>query len=180
MQLGADWPTDAQLAAVGIAPLQGEGDFAFAEAVAAFQAGHALNCDGIVGKLTGAALRGVAAPISKEGEQDRSRCLALAADARRWIRGRVVHARADVRRRGTIVRATLPPMTRGLAAIKQSIEALPMDDKAQLLEAVMTPQMRLRLLVNQVRRRGDGGADRHVDRVVNRAVKRVRRAAGTR
>jgi hypothetical protein len=56
-------------------------------------------------------------------------------------------------------------MTRGLAAIKQSIEALPMDDKAQLLEAVMTPQMRLRLLVNHV---------------VNRAVKRVRRAAGTR
>jgi hypothetical protein len=70
--------------------------------------------------------------------------------------------------------------TRGLAAIKQSIEALPMDDKAQLLEAVMTPQMRLRILVNQVRRRGDEGADRHVDRVVNRAVKRVRRAAGTR
>lgn len=71
-------------------------------------------------------------------------------------------------------------MTRGLAAIKQRIEALPMEDKAQLLEAVMTPQMRLRVLVNQVRRRGDGVSDHRVDRVVNRAVKRVRRAEGTR
>jgi hypothetical protein len=71
-------------------------------------------------------------------------------------------------------------MMRGLAAIKERIDALPMEDKAQLLEAVMTPQMRLRILVNQVRRRGDGGADGHVDRVVNGAVKRARRAAGTR
>jgi hypothetical protein len=71
-------------------------------------------------------------------------------------------------------------MTRGLAAIKERIEALPIEDKAQLLEAVMTPQMRLRLLVNQVRRRNDGVSDRHVDRVVNQAVKRVRRAASTR
>ena len=71
-------------------------------------------------------------------------------------------------------------MTRGLAAIKQRIEALPIEDKAQLLEAVMTPQMRLRLLVNQVRRRNDEVSDRHVDRVVNRAVKQVRRASGTR
>ena len=71
-------------------------------------------------------------------------------------------------------------MTRGLAAIKQRSEALPMKDKAQLLEAVMTPQMRLRVLVDQVRRGGGAGAEGHVDRVVNRAVKRVRRAAGTR
>lgn len=71
-------------------------------------------------------------------------------------------------------------MTRGLAAIKQRIEALPMADKAQLIEAVMTPQMRLRILVNQVRRRRDGFSDQKVDRVVNRAVKRVRSAAGTR
>jgi hypothetical protein len=71
-------------------------------------------------------------------------------------------------------------MTRGLAAIKASINALPIEDKAQLLEAVMTPQMRLRILVNQVRRRVGGVSDRHVDRVVNKAVKRVRRAAGAR
>jgi hypothetical protein len=71
-------------------------------------------------------------------------------------------------------------MTRALAAIKERIDALPMEDKAQLLEAVMTPRMRLRLLVNQVRRRGEAGVDGQVDRVVNRAVKRVRRAAGTR
>jgi hypothetical protein len=71
-------------------------------------------------------------------------------------------------------------MTRELAAMKERIDALPMEDKAQLLEAVMTPQMRLRILVNQVRRRGDAGADGHVDHVVNRAVKRVRRAAGAR
>ena len=55
-----------------------------------------------------------------------------------------------------------------------------MADKAQLIEAVMTPQMRLRILVNQVRRRRDGFSDQKVDRVVNRAVKRVRSAAGTR
>ena len=71
-------------------------------------------------------------------------------------------------------------MTRGLAAIRERIEALPIEDKAQLLEAVMTPQMRLRLLLNQVRRRNDEVSDGHVDRVVNRAVKRVRRATGTR
>jgi len=71
-------------------------------------------------------------------------------------------------------------MTRGLAAIKERIDALPLKDKAQLLEAMMTPQMRLRILVNQVRRRGNGGADSHLDCAVNRAVKRVRRAAGTR
>ena len=64
-QLGADWPTDQQLAAAGIAPLQGEGDFGFAEAVAAYQANHALNCDGVVGALTSAALRVVAAPVPK-------------------------------------------------------------------------------------------------------------------
>ena len=65
------------------------------------------------------------------------------------------------------------------------VEAVPRhpeikEDKAQLLEAVMTPQMRLRILVNQVRRRGDAVSNRHVDRVVNKAVKRVRRAAGAR
>jgi hypothetical protein len=49
-----------------------------------------------------------------------------------------------------------------------------MDDKAQLLEAVMTPQMRLRILVNQVRRRGDGGP------IVMSTAWRVRLAAGTR
>lgn len=96
------------------------------------------------------------------------------------VAGSLAEAHADAHHRATVARATLSPMTRGLAAIKQSIEALPMDDKAQLLEAVMTPQMKLRLLVNQVRRRGDAGTDRHVDRVVNRAVKRVRRATGTR
>jgi hypothetical protein len=52
--------------------------------------------------------------------------------------------------------------------------------KAQLIEAMMTPPMRLRILFNQVRHRGDAVFDQHVDRVVNRAVKRVRRAAGTR
>jgi hypothetical protein len=71
-------------------------------------------------------------------------------------------------------------MTRGSAAIKERIEALPMAAKAQLIEAVMTPPMRLRILVNRVRRRGDAVSDQYVDRVVNRAVKRVRRAAGTR
>ena len=74
----------------------------------------------------------------------------------------------------------LYPMTRGSAAIKERIEALPMAAKAQLIEAVMTPPMRLRILVNRVRRRGDAVSDQYVDRVVNRAVKRVRRAAGTR
>ena len=71
-------------------------------------------------------------------------------------------------------------MTRALAAIKERIDALPLEDKAKLLEAVLTPRMRLRLLVNQVRRRGETGSDSQVDRVVNRAVKRVRRAKGTR
>ena len=72
------------------------------------------------------------------------------------------------------------PMTRGLAAIKERIEALPLKEKAQLLEAVMTPQMRLRLLVNQVRRRNVAVSDRRVDTVVNQTVKRVRRASGNR
>jgi GNAT superfamily N-acetyltransferase len=57
-------------------------------------------------------------------------------------------------------------MMRGLAAIRERIDAFPIEYKAQLLETVTTPQMRLRLLVNQVRRRSDEFSDDHVDRVV--------------
>ena len=64
-QLGKDWPSNAQLAVAGIAPLKGEGDFEFAEAVEAYQAAHGMNVDGILGKLTCAALRGVQTPVPK-------------------------------------------------------------------------------------------------------------------
>jgi N-acetyl-anhydromuramyl-L-alanine amidase AmpD len=63
--LGPAWPSNQQLAEAGIPPLQGEGDFAFADAVAAFQASHDLACDGILGRLTSAKLRGVAPPAPK-------------------------------------------------------------------------------------------------------------------
>jgi N-acetyl-anhydromuramyl-L-alanine amidase AmpD len=63
--LGAAWPTDQQLSAADIPPLHGAGDFAFAEAVAAFQSSHDLGYDGILGKVTSAKLRGVAAPAPK-------------------------------------------------------------------------------------------------------------------
>jgi N-acetyl-anhydromuramyl-L-alanine amidase AmpD len=61
-RLGPTWPSDAQLAAAGAAPLQGPGDFAFAEAVAAYQLKKGLGFDGICGKVTAASLRNVAAP----------------------------------------------------------------------------------------------------------------------
>ncbi len=64
--------------------------------------------------------------------------------------------------------------------LTERIEALPVDQQAKLLEVVMTPQMRLRLLVAGVRRRGSVKDERRIDRVVDGAVKRIRRAAGSR
>jgi N-acetyl-anhydromuramyl-L-alanine amidase AmpD len=64
-QLGKDWPSNAQLAAAGIGPLKGEGDFEFAEAVEAYQAAHGMNRDGILGQVTSAALRGAVLPVPK-------------------------------------------------------------------------------------------------------------------
>jgi hypothetical protein len=64
--------------------------------------------------------------------------------------------------------------------LAERIEALPVNDQTRLLEKVITPHMRLRLLVNQVRRQGKLTDGRKVDRTVHQAVKRVRRATGRR
>jgi hypothetical protein len=69
------------------------------------------------------------------------------------------------------------PMATNLArieALAEAIEALPFKDQARLLERVITPQLRLHLLVDQVRRQGVVPDERRFDVVVNQAVKRVR------
>jgi hypothetical protein len=69
------------------------------------------------------------------------------------------------------------PMATNLArieALAEAIEALPFKDQARLLERVITPQLRLHLLVDQVRRQGVVPNERRIDVVVNQAVKRVR------
>jgi hypothetical protein len=58
--------------------------------------------------------------------------------------------------------------------LAEAIVALPFEDQARLLEKVMTPQMRLRLLVDQVRRQGAEPDQSKIDVVVSQAVKRVR------
>ena len=67
--------------------------------------------------------------------------------------------------------------SRKLLALTESIGALRPTEQATLMEMVMTPRMRLRLLVNQVRRQRPLRDERQIDRVVNRTVRRIRSAS---
>jgi hypothetical protein len=60
--LGPRWPSDASFAAANVPPLQGAGDFAFAEAIADYQDARGLGFDGICGNITASSIRGMAAP----------------------------------------------------------------------------------------------------------------------
>ena len=60
--------------------------------------------------------------------------------------------------------------------LAERIEALPPKDRVKLLDEVLTPAMRMRLLADQVRRRTAIRDERQIDRAVNRAVQRARRA----
>jgi len=50
------------------------------------------------------------------------------------------------------------------------------EDRLRLIQGLLTPEIRLRLLAEQVRGQGRPRDERRIDVVVNRAVRRVRRA----
>jgi len=50
------------------------------------------------------------------------------------------------------------------------------EDRLRLIQGLLTPEIRLRLLAEEVRGQGRPRDERRIDVVVNRAVRRVRRA----
>jgi len=50
------------------------------------------------------------------------------------------------------------------------------EDRLRLIQGLLAPEIRLRLLAEQVRCQGRPRDERRIDVVVNRAVRRVRRA----
>lgn len=61
--------------------------------------------------------------------------------------------------------------------LAKQIEDLPSDDRMRLLRRVLTPQMDLSLLAEDLRRKTRRHDPRAITRDVNRAVREIRRAA---
>lgn len=61
-------------------------------------------------------------------------------------------------------------------ATLEHVREWPTRDQAALVEDLLTPELRLRLLVQEVRRHVRVSDERTIDRVVGRGVHRVRRA----
>ena len=65
-----------------------------------------------------------------------------------------------------------------LAMMLRRAKALPSRDQQALIEGLLTPAMRLRLIVEQVWRQPGPRDERTIDAVVDLAVRKVRRARG--
>jgi hypothetical protein len=61
-----------------------------------------------------------------------------------------------------------------LAAIRRRARALSSRDRLALVGGLLTPAMRLRLIVRQIRNLGRSRDERRIDQVVDRAVRKVR------
>jgi hypothetical protein len=66
-----------------------------------------------------------------------------------------------------------------LTAVLRRAKALPTPDQVALIEGLLTPAMRLRLIVRQVRGQSGPRNERRIDAVVDRAVRKVRGARTT-
>ena len=62
----------------------------------------------------------------------------------------------------------------------EQVRSWPTKDQVVLIEGLLTPKTRLRLLVEEARRQVRVKDEREIDRAVNRAVRRVRRARAAR
>lgn len=60
-------------------------------------------------------------------------------------------------------------------AVVEQAKRWPSEDRAALVEALMTPKLRLKLLLEDARNRVKVPDDAQIDRTVNRAVRRIRR-----
>ena len=65
-------------------------------------------------------------------------------------------------------------LEKDIADLAKRIEALPAERRLRLLEHVLTPKLRFRLLLEDIRRHVRA-PQRKIDRVVNQAVREVRR-----
>ncbi|TMB01482.1 MAG: hypothetical protein E6J70_08305 [Deltaproteobacteria bacterium] len=61
-------------------------------------------------------------------------------------------------------------------AVLRLARRLSVEDRFRLIRGLLTPEIQLRLLAEQVRRQGRIRDERRIDSVVNRAVRRQRRA----
>jgi hypothetical protein len=61
-----------------------------------------------------------------------------------------------------------------LAVMLRQARALSSRDQLALVEGLLTPAMRLRLIVRQIRNQGRSRDERRIDQVVDRAVRKVR------
>ena len=65
-------------------------------------------------------------------------------------------------------------LDRDLAELARRIEELPPERRVRLLEHVLTPKLRLRLVLQEIREQVRA-PQKKIDRVVNQAVREVRR-----
>jgi len=68
----------------------------------------------------------------------------------------------------------MPQATKKIRELTREIEALRSEDRMQLLRNVLTPEMELRLLAEDLRQRTQGHDPREVAREVDEAVREVR------
>jgi hypothetical protein len=66
-----------------------------------------------------------------------------------------------------------------LDAMLRRAKALPSRDQLALIEGLLTPAMRLRLIIRQVRSQGGPRNERRIDAVVDRTARKLRDARST-
>jgi hypothetical protein len=67
-----------------------------------------------------------------------------------------------------------------LETMLRRAKTLPSQDQLALIEGLLTPAIRLRLIVRQIREQAGPRDERHIDAVVDRAVRKVRGARAPR
>ncbi len=66
-------------------------------------------------------------------------------------------------------------LEKDIADLAKRIEALPAERRLKLLERLLTPEVQLHLAVEEIRRQVRVKDERQIDRIVNEAVREVRR-----
>ena len=74
----------------------------------------------------------------------------------------------------------MAPRRAALDAMLRQAKTLPSGDQLALIEGLLTPAMRLRLIVRQIRSQAGPRDERHIDAVVDRTVRKVRGARAAR